>query len=287
MNYSISLNKGLTHLNFVELLTSGLKENPEVVKEFFEYTSQRMCTPKGERFYKLNGRLFELFRQMESNTEIKKQIYNTGNEVLRVNFGKRILEYANNTAQWVPDMDKSGELPKWLRLAYEEIHVTEISGKEIHNPRIIEYFSTTQHKSENDETPWCAAFVSWCFQQSQHTLPELSSWSLAWRNWGTRSPTPVYGGLAVIDWNGKNGHIGFTVGLGKSGNQDTIALLGGNQRIHGSKDKEGRTINISTYKVGSKMTFIVPPDYIPTAFDKIMLPLKMASEDIGTFANTR
>lgn len=52
------------------------------------------------------------------------------------------------------------------RLAYEiakkEIGVTETPGI-LSTSRILEYDLATTLKSQSDETPWCSAFVNWCF----------------------------------------------------------------------------------------------------------------------------
>ncbi len=51
----------------------------------------------------------------------------------------------------------------WMSTAIGETGQKEIKGKE-HNPRIIEYHSTTGG-FKDDETPWCASFCNWVMEE--------------------------------------------------------------------------------------------------------------------------
>jgi hypothetical protein len=47
----------------------------------------------------------------------------------------------------------------WMRIAEKELGIKE-RPKSAHEPRIIEYHSTTG-RFKDDETPWCSSFVNW------------------------------------------------------------------------------------------------------------------------------
>lgn len=61
-------------------------------------------------------------------------------------------------------MGEEEDLP-WLVIARREEGVLENTSNTEHNPRIIEYHSTTG-KFQNDETPWCSSFVNWVITQA-------------------------------------------------------------------------------------------------------------------------
>jgi uncharacterized protein (TIGR02594 family) len=116
--------------------------------------------------------------------------------------------------------------PKWMVTAEKEIGVREKFGKE-NNPRIIEYLRATRLDEQKlaDETAWCAAFVSWCLEQSGYSNPR---YALA-RNY-LKYGDPVelgaarFGDILVFD-HGKHAHVCFyVVDIGTD-----IEVLGGNQ----------------------------------------------------------
>ena len=54
---------------------------------------------------------------------------------------------------------------RWLDYAEGELGQHELRGSQ-HNPRILEYHSTTtlgDWGRSRDETPWCSSFINWCF----------------------------------------------------------------------------------------------------------------------------
>jgi len=68
----------------------------------------------------------------------------------------------------------------WIKIARAELGVLEIKGIK-HNPRIIEYHSTTG-KFKYDETPWCSSFVNWVMTKAG--LKGINSArSASWKDW--------------------------------------------------------------------------------------------------------
>jgi uncharacterized protein (TIGR02594 family) len=93
-------------------------------------------------------------------------------------------------------------------------------------PRIVEYHAATTLKSTSDETPWCAAFVNWCFKQAG-VRATGSARALSFAPWGVFLREPRLGCVAVIEHPGGRGHVGFVVGRAKA--SEHYYLLGGNQ----------------------------------------------------------
>lgn len=112
---------------------------------------------------------------------------------------------------------------RWMQVATGELNkrVKEYADPG-ENPRIVMYLQTCTNLSpsetNNDETPWCSAFVNWCLKQAgiAGTNHALAS---SWKTWG-QATIPKYGAIVVL-----NGHVGFFV-REVSGYYE---ILGGNQ----------------------------------------------------------
>lgn len=126
------------------------------------------------------------------------------------------------------------EVPEYVKIGLKEVGVQEISGSK-HNPRILEYQSTTSGKYTDDETPWCGAFVSWVMKQAgiKHNIkvPERAK---EWSNFGYSVSEPSVGTIAVKSRVG-GGHVCIVVGKTSNGK---LYCLGGNQ---------GNLVSIATY----------------------------------------
>jgi uncharacterized protein (TIGR02594 family) len=117
-----------------------------------------------------------------------------------------------------------------MATALAEMGQKEFPGAR-HNPRIVEYHSTTTLKASTDETAWCSSFVNWCMRQSG-VKGTNSAAAASWVNWGRASSarpgavTVIYNGKAANSSLSVSGnHVGFLV-------QETgkhYILLGGNQ----------------------------------------------------------
>lgn len=116
-------------------------------------------------------------------------------------------------------------MTKWLEVAHGEMGQSEVTGAKS-NPRIVEYFSSTNYAVTDDQTPWCSAFVNWCFQKAA-TKGTGKANARSWLDWG-KACKPVVGAVVVLS-RGNNpalGHVGFYVGRNPDG---SINVLGGNQ----------------------------------------------------------
>ncbi|WP_269585328.1 TIGR02594 family protein [Roseibium sp. Sym1] len=139
----------------------------------------------------------------------------------------------------------SGEDPHWYRIALEELNTTEFSGDD-HNPRIIEYHSTTTLKARADEVPWCSSFVNWCVEQAG-LAGTKSAAARSWLQWGAGLAHPQKGCIVVFSSSRgpTSGHVGFFVR--EEGNH--YLTLGGNQN---------NSVNLSSYPKGRLLGYRWP-----------------------------
>jgi uncharacterized protein (TIGR02594 family) len=123
------------------------------------------------------------------------------------------------------------ELP-WMEIAKSQLGQKEIRGSK-DNPQIVEYFKATSYKADDDETPWCAAFISWCFSQCG-LISAKSARAGAWLDWGLPMSRPQYG-CVVVKSRPLNGsptggnHVTFYVRSEMKDGVPGFIGLGGNQ----------------------------------------------------------
>lgn len=114
----------------------------------------------------------------------------------------------------------------WLAIALAEKGTHEFPG-DADNPRVVEYLHSTNLGTPSwneDETPWCSAFVNWCMEKAGYEGTD-SAWAKSWLNWGKPVEKPVLGCVAVFTRGAGGGHVGFYMSQTKT----SIRLLGGNQ----------------------------------------------------------
>jgi uncharacterized protein (TIGR02594 family) len=113
-----------------------------------------------------------------------------------------------------------------LKIALTQYGIKEIPGVS-HEPEVIKYFHDCGFTFINDdETPWCSAFMSWCFMKAGIAVrPTLRSRD--WLQYGTPVFEPILGDVAIFSRRGNPefGHVAFYI------NQipTHIYVLGGNQ----------------------------------------------------------
>lgn len=112
--------------------------------------------------------------------------------------------------------------PRWYDIALNEMGQKEIPGSR-DNPRIVEYHSVTSLGADDDETPWCASFVSWCLEQSG-IKSTRSARAKSYIDFGKKLDKPTLGCIAVFTRTG-GGHVAFFV----SESATHVRVLGGNQ----------------------------------------------------------
>lgn len=118
--------------------------------------------------------------------------------------------------------------PHWLDRARTYLGEREIKGPH-HNKKILDWWGDIGAHFEDDETPWCGAFVGGVLAEAG--IKPVSGGASA-RNW-LKLPVVLdkpATGCVVVFWRGSpgggQGHVGFVVGKDQVGN---LMVLGGNQ----------------------------------------------------------
>ena len=130
------------------------------------------------------------------------------------------------------------------QLAQRYVGIKEISGV-IDNPIVMAMLKLDQDWPENDEVPWCSAFMNWICWNLR--LPRSKSlMARSWLGVGEAVHTPKVGYDVAVFWRGERtgtlGHVGFFAGFDGS----NIAVLGGNQN---------NEVNVSTYDASKLLGF--------------------------------
>lgn len=115
-------------------------------------------------------------------------------------------------------------MTKWIDEARKYIGVKEIPGEKS-EPLILKWWKAIKRAGiQNDEVPWCAAFVGGCLEAVGIVSSRYES-AKSYLSWGVPLSAPVYGCIVVFNRDG-GGHVGFVVGQDKAGR---LLVLGGNQ----------------------------------------------------------
>lgn len=143
-----------------------------------------------------------------------------------------------------PNLDPTNEL-NWLKFAKSKVGLKEIVGSK-HNPEIVEWVKELGGAWRDDETPWCAVFVSICLKRGGRDVSDAFAWAKSYLNYGTKLENPCYGCIGVMGRAGGGGHVTFVVGKTKAGE---LVCLGGNQ---------GNAVSIVKYPVNRFLGFVFP-----------------------------
>jgi uncharacterized protein (TIGR02594 family) len=126
---------------------------------------------------------------------------------------------------FAPKATAAEEFP-WMPIALSEKGVREFPGNG-DNPRVLENLHSTTLGGpswDEDETPWCSAFVNWCIERAGFEGTD-SAWARSWLNWGKRLNAPRRGCITVFQRDTNAGHVAFF--LEEVGGK--VRVLGGNQ----------------------------------------------------------
>ena len=115
--------------------------------------------------------------------------------------------------------------PEWLTTAEGEIGTHEVCGP-ADNKRIVEYAACTTLHAQDDETPWCSAFVNWCFEMVG-IKGTRSAAARSWLDWGEVLDDPQEGCVVILKRGAPpSGHVTLFV---RERDAASITCLGGNQ----------------------------------------------------------
>jgi uncharacterized protein (TIGR02594 family) len=122
------------------------------------------------------------------------------------------------------------------------------------NPVIVNFFQATRSEPRGDLTPWCAAFLNWCFVHAGKGFATRDASSGSFRTFGVETSSPSPGDIVVfrhttpVAANDMQGHVGFFVKM--IGTE--VVVLGGNQ-IEGHEKCHMVSVK-ALEKNGSKLT---------------------------------
>lgn len=138
--------------------------------------------------------------------------------------------------------------PSWLTHARRDIGKKEIPGP-THNPFVVALWTAARvpMKVTDDETPWCAAWVSAKLEDAG-ILSTRSGWARSYATWGQGLRAPCVGAIVVFSRGPTFGHVGFVVGRTRAGN---LAVLGGNQ---------SNMVNIAAFGLDRVIAYRWPAD---------------------------
>lgn len=116
--------------------------------------------------------------------------------------------------------------PIWVEKGLAEWGVKQWSSGQ--NPEVMKYWTAIPGASDyvkTDEVDWCAAYLSWVFDQSG--FDANYPWPMGFKNFGTALTGPVPGAIAVSKSavSQTTGHVGLCITVKGS----KFLILGGNQ----------------------------------------------------------
>lgn len=135
----------------------------------------------------------------------------------------------------------------WMKVALEHIGTKEIKGPK-HSSTIVGWLNRLGAWWDSDEVPWCGVYVAAVMALSGIPYPRLYMRAKEWLSWGKKISVPVYGCVVVFGRTG-GGHVGFVVGLDKSGN---LLVLGGNQNDE---------VNVRAFPVSRVLGYRIPTGF--------------------------
>lgn len=212
------------------------------------------------------------------------------------------LDHSKDPNCWLDSDGKWFELTKkeeapWMKHAMSEYN-TYKDIEEKTSPlkeRIQTYFSTTNAKTGKYTSPWCGAFVNWCFEQTDEYKGTNSGLTALAFDWGDKGNAkaktsrhkpdgwengetcqPFYGAVIVLNYS----HVAFIVG--KNSKKNKYVYIGGNQ----GGDKSGtQKIQFGSVTIGKEFQIMKPKKYIVTS-EQMKLKEYSIDKD-GSHATTR
>lgn len=117
----------------------------------------------------------------------------------------------------------------WIAIARKYVGLQEKFGPQ-HDPHILKWWKNIGAPFQDDETPWCGAFVGGVLFEAGVKPVAGGASAKAWTKLPVKLPTdrPAFGAVAIFNRppNPAHGHVGFIVGKDQRGN---LMILGGNQ----------------------------------------------------------
>lgn len=159
--------------------------------------------------------------------------------------------------------------PAWIATARRYMGQREIKGPH-HNPHVLKWWKSIGAPFDDDETPWCGAFVGGVLSETGIKPVAGGASAKAWLKMKVALDKPAVGAVVVFDRppNPASGHVGFVVGRDRAGN---LMVLGGNQ---------GDAVNIKPFRRGRVAGYRWPGVY--PYEDRFNLPLIESDGKVST-----
>ncbi len=127
---------------------------------------------------------------------------------------------------------KTAPVTKMIEEALRHYGIKESYGK-ANNPTIMSWANSLGQEVKQiyvaDKVPWCGLFIGIVAKNAGKEVVKSPLWALNWGNFGSYTPTPMFGDVLTfirITENGtKAGHVGLYIGE----DVDCFHVLGGNQ----------------------------------------------------------
>lgn len=198
------------------------------------------------------------------------------------------------------NLNLAGAAP-WMPFAYEELK--NFGGvRQTNSPlkeQVSVYFDSSSLPSGNHTTFWCAAFINWCFEQTDDYQGTNKAANVAAQDWAPKATAQKFrtdvdgwengeliekaedvfvGAVVMFDYS----HVAFIIGESEDGKK--FVYLGGNQSDGGPGDGPGqRTISInqtSKSNMGTKIFISKPSDFTPSPAIKKLPKLSTSGEEL-------
>ncbi|USD26889.1 hypothetical protein [Flagellimonas marinaquae] len=194
------------------------------------------------------------------------------------------------------EVKKSKRAP-WMEYAEEEFKTYKgiNENKSPLKERIEEYFNTTNAKTGKHNTPWCGAFVNWCFEQTDEYKGTNTGLNALAFDWGSKGNSkakaskhkpdgwangeecdPFYWAVIVLNYS----HTAFIVG--ENSKKNKYVYLGGNQGGSGSGTQK---IQYGSVIIGKEFMIMKPKDYNVSEGEKSLKEYNVNKD--GSYETTR
>lgn len=159
--------------------------------------------------------------------------------------------------------------PAWIANARKYVGLQEKFGPQ-HDPHILQWWKNIGAPFEDDETPWCGAFVGGNLFEAGIKPVAGGASAKAWLKLPVKLDKPAFGAVVIFDRppNPASGHVGFIVGRDQKGN---LMVLGGNQ---------GNRVSIKPFPISRVKGYRWPGNY--PREERFSLPLLTSDGRLST-----
>lgn len=134
----------------------------------------------------------------------------------------------------------------WVDMMFGYLGLKETKGPGT-TPEIKQALEELNLPWKDDETPWCASFLSAILKRCGRRIPVSPAWARSFMNNGVKLTKPAYGCIGTKARKGGGGHVTIIVGETENGK---LVGLGANQ---------SDSVNLTLFDRDDFLTFTWPP----------------------------